>query len=401
MLCTIKGIQRSWLVNLRSNGSTSFFGLTEAKILRRVQQRFFLLQFSLSFVFCRSDIFLRFLLFFFFYFLSRHGLIVRRDPCFASSSSTKGTEKKKKREKKKRKAHAKDDLSPRGNSPSSAFCLSSFFSPPYTVGHDAGPRHGSTPLPEVWQDLSICPHVAHPPGRQAHGLPRLPLRALRHRGQVQELPALAHVSAASRDQHQGPASAADAEPVRPRTGLASSGEGGRQGEPRGVACTRQPDGAEKRRHEAGDTTGWRALGGWQQHLRRRRPGRSDLAAESQVWITDAQQQHRHHESERRRLRQQQQQQQQQYQEFHGDGDSGEVDGHDARQSRAEHGAPPPAGPPSSEPPQRERYGIGDPRHVSAVHRGEFRIGNDGTEPRASRRGGGCTRGQNGSDEHDG
>lgn len=70
-----------------------------------------------------------------------------------------------------------------------------------------------TGFPRCRQDLSVGAHSAHSLGRQAHGLPWVPVRAVRHRGQVAQLTALAHVPPAPRHQHQGLARRADAGPL--------------------------------------------------------------------------------------------------------------------------------------------------------------------------------------------
>ena len=68
---------------------------------------------------------------------------------------------------------------------------------------DARARHRSAPLPQVRQNLSVRAHPAHPHGGQAHHLPGLPVRALRHGGQVTQLAPLPHVAPAPRHIHQG------------------------------------------------------------------------------------------------------------------------------------------------------------------------------------------------------
>jgi hypothetical protein len=71
------------------------------------------------------------------------------------------------------------------------------------TGDDARARHGPAPLPQVREDLSVRAHPAHPHGGQAHHLPGLPVRALRHGGQVAQLAPLTHVAPASRHINQG------------------------------------------------------------------------------------------------------------------------------------------------------------------------------------------------------
>ena len=57
----------------------------------------------------------------------------------------------------------------------------------------------------------------------------IPLRPLRHRGQIEELPALAHVPTAPGHLDQGPARRADARPLRRRTGLQAARQIGGKG----------------------------------------------------------------------------------------------------------------------------------------------------------------------------
>lgn len=66
-------------------------------------------------------------------------------------------------------------------------------------------------MPEMRQDVSLGAYVAHSSGRQAHGLPGVPLRSVRHGGEVTELPSFAHVATASGHQHERPTSNADAQ----------------------------------------------------------------------------------------------------------------------------------------------------------------------------------------------
>ena len=62
------------------------------------------------------------------------------------------------------------------------------------------------------------------------GVPGIPVRAVRHRGQVPELAALAHVAAAQGHLHQGPARRAHARALRRRARLQAALQVGGQGE---------------------------------------------------------------------------------------------------------------------------------------------------------------------------
>ena len=103
---------------------------------------------------------------------------------------------------------------------------------------DARARHGPAALPQVRQDLPLRAHAAHAHGGQAHHLPRLQVRPLRHRGQVPQQPPLAHVAPAPRHLHQGPARGPHARALRPRPRLQAALQGGGEGVAHGAGGPR-------------------------------------------------------------------------------------------------------------------------------------------------------------------